>query len=113
MLPALHAARGVSAIRVCSHGQSMPAASRCQQQDVADLGAMQMHAELHSVFLEQPPPRLSCAAGGIDDVTDFTDSLIEEPDAMFSSNNRQAMVGLVAFLEQVKFEVHQFIEHKM
>ena len=32
---------------------------------------------------------------------------------MFSSQNRQAMIGLVSFLEQVRFEAHQFIEHKM
>lgn len=53
------------------------------------------------------------AAGGVDNVSSFTDNLIEEPDAMFSSQNRQAMIGLVSFLEQVKFEIHQFIEHKM
>ena len=58
---------------------------------------------------------ISCflSAGGIDNVSAFTENLIEEPDAMFSSQNRQAMIGLVAFLEQVKFEIHQFIEHKM
>ena len=56
---------------------------------------------------------ISFAAGGVDNVSDFTDNLIEEPDAMFSSQNRQAMIGLVSFLEQVKFEIHQFIEHKM
>lgn len=52
-------------------------------------------------------------AGGIDDVSAFTSRLIEEPDSMFSQGNRQAKVGLVAFLEQVKFEVRQFIEHGM
>ncbi len=53
------------------------------------------------------------ATGGIDDVSQFTNNLIEEPDAMFSAGNRQAMVGLVSFLEQVKFEIQQFIEHGM
>lgn len=56
---------------------------------------------------------LMLAAGGVDDVSAFTENLIEEPDAMFSSQNRQAMTGLVTFLEQVKFEIHQFIDHKM
>ena len=53
------------------------------------------------------------AAGGIDDVSIFTSKLIEEPDSLFSTENRQAKVGLVAFLEQVKFEVQQFIGHNM
>ena len=51
--------------------------------------------------------------GGVDDVSQFTQHLIEEPDAMFSSDNRQGMVGLVSFLEQIKFEIHQFIDHGM
>jgi len=46
-------------------------------------------------------------------VSQFTSKLIEEPDAIFSQGNRQATVGLVAFLEQVKFEIQQFIEHGM
>lgn len=56
---------------------------------------------------------LVLAAGGVNDVSAFTKHLIEEPDAMFSSQNRQARMGLVSFLEQVKFEIHQFIDHKM
>ncbi|KAL3139738.1 hypothetical protein ABBQ38_004043 [Trebouxia sp. C0009 RCD-2024] len=61
----------------------------------------------------QVTPRLRMLRGGVDDVSAFTENLIEEPDAMFSSQNRQAMTGLVTFLEQVKFEIHQFIDHKM
>jgi len=53
------------------------------------------------------------AAGGVDDVSQFTINLIEEPDAIFSHGNRQATVGLVSFLEQVKFVIQQFIEHGM
>ena len=55
----------------------------------------------------------SVPVGGVDDVSHFTQHLIEEPDAMFSSDNRQGMVGLVSFLEQIKFEIHQFIDHGM
>ena len=51
--------------------------------------------------------------GGVDDASAFTENLIEEPDALFSSQNRQAIIGFVSFLEQVKFEIHQFIEHQM
>ncbi|DBB07884.1 TPA: hypothetical protein ACH3X3_009279 [Trebouxia sp. C0006] len=61
----------------------------------------------------QISPQLKMVRGGVDDVSQFTSKLIEEPDAIFSQGNRQATVGLVAFLEQVKFEIQQFIEHGM
>lgn len=52
-------------------------------------------------------------AGGVDDVSLFTDNLIEEPDAMLSQGSRQAMVSFMSFLEQVNFEILQFIQHEM
>ncbi|KAL0031778.1 hypothetical protein WJX79_006935 [Trebouxia sp. C0005] len=61
----------------------------------------------------QISPQLKMFRGGFDDASQFTSKLIEEPDAIFAQGNRQATVGLVAFLEQVKFEIQQFIEHGM
>ena len=44
-------------------------------------------------------------------MVDFTSQLIEEPDASATKDNRQALMGFVNFLDRIRWETIQFIEH--